>query len=548
MRKKLLALMMAGLVLGMSACASAEKNPVDTEQVQSGQEETEEEESGDEATQKEEEKKPQATSKPEKEDTVPNDEDELSEEALPKYLQVSFDYNYDGYYNERSFMQGHYETINLHNKEYAALSEAVDAFNLAHSQASQSYLDELQQYAVEDFQEYGEESFFGPYEYNNDLILRRADRQVLSVVSDNYEYTGGAHGGRYFSALNFDVQTGEQITLEQVITDKNLLCQALAVELSEKYWEFEFEEDYWLGILENYVTDEPIEFKPEFTWTVEYDGVSFYFGNYELVSYAGGTQEITIHYSEYPDILNSSYFDTVEKTYVKDLTGEQWNAYVDIDSDGQADSLSVTTQYDDQYYCIESYTVKVNNSAYTFDTHAYQLETYLVKAGEENYLYVEQSAENDYKTVAVYKIAPDGVEYVDQFEGGMWAFTNSESFKVIRRMDLLGTYSVQVDCRLGENGLPQETSKVFDISGMMTIYSTKEITADLVDKNGKLLGESYTFPVGSAFTFKRTDGITFVDMQTDFDQYCRFYVTPGWPVTVNGINAEECFEELFYAG
>ena len=45
MRKKLLALMMAGLVLGLSACAATEKDAVDTDQVQSEQEDSEKEDS-----------------------------------------------------------------------------------------------------------------------------------------------------------------------------------------------------------------------------------------------------------------------------------------------------------------------------------------------------------------------------------------------------------------------------------------------------------------------------------------------------------------------
>lgn len=550
MRKKLLALMMAGLVLGLSACAATDKDTVDTDKVQSEQEDSEKEESKEpSASEETDEKEPEITPEPSKEPEA-TPEPEVTPEPVVKagdYLEVTFDYTYDSYYNERAYMQGHFGTIHLHNTEYPALTEAVNALNSVHSQTSQAYLDELEQFSVEDYQEFGEDGFWGPYVFENDMYLRRGDNQVLSVVTDNYEYVGGAHGGRYFNAYNFDVQTGEEIGLEDVIVDKSKLAQSLASELNEKYWDFEYTEDYWLEMLEAYVSDEPMEFKPEFTWTVDYDGVTFYFGNYELVAYAMGTQEVTLHYSEYPYLFNSRYFDSVEKTYVKNLTLEQWNADVDLNSDGQTDMISVTAEYDADHYCIESYTINVNNYGYTFDTHAFDLETYLVKAGEENYLYVQQTSESDFQSVAVYRITPDRVEYVDQFDGDMWSFTNSDSFKIVRRVDLLGTYSIRVECHLGENGMPVVDSKAGDVNGIMTIYSTKEITADLIDKDGKLLGESYTFPAGSAFTFKRTDGASFVDMQVNYDQYCRFYVTPGWPVTVNGMDAMECFEELFYA-
>lgn len=537
--------MMAGLVLGLSACATTDKDTVDTDKVQSEQEDSKEPSASEETDEKEPEMTPEPSQEPE---VTPEPEEEEPVVKAGDYLEVTFDYNYDAYYNERAYMQGHFATIRLHNAEYPALAEIVNTFNAAHAQTSQGYLDELEKFAVEDFAEYGEESFWGPYVFENDMYLRRGDSQVLSVMTDNYEYTGGAHGGRYFNGYNFEVQTGKEILLEDVIVDKSRLAQALTAELMEKYWEFEYTEDYWMGMLESYISDEPMEFKPEFTWTVEYDGVSFYFSNYELVTYAEGTQEVTLHCSEYPYLFNSRYFDSVEKNYVKNLTKEQWNAYEDIDGNGQTDAISVVTKYDEDRYCIESYTVNVNNYGYTFDTHAFELETYLVKAGEENYLYIQQTSESDWQCVNVYKITPDRVEYVGQFDGGMWSFTNSDSFKIIRRVDLLGTYSIRVECQLGENGMPVMDSKACDVDSIMTIYSTTEITADLIDKDGKLLGESYTFPAGSAFTFKRTDGTSYVDMQANYDQYCRFYVTPGWPVTVNGMDATECFEELFYAG
>lgn len=549
MRKKLLALMMAGLVLGLSACSATEKDTVDTDKVQSEQEDSEKEDSREpEASKETVEKEPEVTPEPPVEPEA--DEPVITEPEKPisKYLQVSVDYTYDSYLDQIQYMYGHFGTLQLEDTRYPALTETIKAFNAERSLSEQEWLDELETYAIEDCGEYGEESFFGPYVHENDMYVRRGDDQVLSVMTHNYDYVGGAHGGRYYTAANFEVQTGKQILLEDVIVDKSRLAQALATELQEKYWDFEFTEDDWLAMLDIYVTTEPVEYKPEFIWTVDYDGVTFYFGNYELVAYALGTQEITLHYSEYPHLLNSWYFDSVEKTYVENETNSQWNMSADLDGDGQTDLMSISTQYGEEHQCIESYTIRVNSHAYTYETHVYDLETYLVKSGEKNYLYVQQTAESDFQTVAVFEIAPDGVKYVDVFTGGLWGFTNSESFKVERRVDLLGTYSVFVECRMGENGMPVEVGKVFDVVGDMTITSTKEITADLIDKNGKLLGKSYTFPVGSAFTFKRTDNASYIDMQAGNDQYCRFYVTPGWPVTVNGMDAEECFEQLFYAG
>ena len=103
--------------------------------------------------------------------------------------------------------------------------------------------------------------------------------------------------------------------------------------------------------------------------------------------------------------------------------------------------------------------------------------------------------------------------------------------------------------RSGEDGMPVQKEDVYEIKLFedTPIVSTVDITAELIDENGNLIGETYEFPVGTEYHFRRTDGMTYVDMMTSEGKACRLYTTPAGS-TVNGMDVWESFEMLYYAG
>ena len=54
---------------------------------------------------------------------------------------------------------------------------------------------------------------------------------------------------------------------------------------------------------------------------------------------------------------------------------------------------------------------------------------------------------------------------------------------------------------------------------------------------------------GTLLTPYQTDGKSFVDLKTESGEIVRLTInTTDWPVMVNGIPEDECFEQLLYAG
>jgi len=469
-------------------------------------------------------------------------------EQTSGYLDIITEHHWDSYFDEVSHMYGHYDTLQLHTEGYPELAAAVMSYSDTHALQAQARLDELEEWAVEEYKEYGSEMFRGPYIAESDFFIQRADTQVLSIAEKGYSYEGGAHGMSYYTGISFDVQTGEEIQLEALIKDMNGLPEALAEEILEKYPDI----DYYTNTLEEvflqYVKPDSVDFQPKFTWTLGYEGVTFYFSDYEIGSYANGIQNVTLTYSEYPQLLEGSYFEAVEQNYVVQLLDAWIAADTDLNGDGVTDYISVCPNpYRNADYS-ESYDVTVNGNTFTQDTYCYNLDTFLVKANGRNYLYVQRTVENDYQSVCVFEITECSVEYMGEFDGGMNVFTNSASFGVTKRVDLLSTYHVAAECYVGEDGLPVEIRGIYENTSEIAITSTVDIEAELVDEEGNLKGEGYCFPAGTSFQFIRTDAETYVDMLADDGQWCRFYTEPGWPPMVNDRNAEECFEMLWYAG
>lgn len=544
MKKKMLMLLLS-ISLCLQGCGAVEDVPQDEIPVQESVS-TEVETPVPEATEE-----PEAVT-PDVQPTATPESTEAPVDSTPAndYLEVSFDYYYDSYFDGTSLMYGHFNTINLQTADYPLLTKAVEEYNTLHVIELQSYLDSIKDSAISEYKEYGAEGFMGPYSWEGDMSLRRADSKVLSVLEECSDYSGGAHGYSYFDCVNFNVQTGEEIALEDVVTDMDSLPKILERELTEKYPDTTFFTEPLSDALDDYInSDNPLyQELLKFTWTLDYDGVTFYFGSYDIASYSEGVQQVTVSYTEYPHILEEKYFKNIPSDYVLRLNDSWLTSDIDLDGDGVTDYIGTVRIYETDMYMSDAYNVTVNGNTFRQEKYCYKADTYLVKAGGKNYLYVQSVADNDWKSVDVYEITPISVEYISSFNGNVEGMINSSEFPLRIRLDMLSTYDAEGKSYVGEDGLPVAKSGVYTIGWGITITSTVDIPAELVDESGNLIGATYTFPAGTDFQLMTTDGETYVDVLAGDGQRCRFYTTSGWPVTVNGMDAESSFEMLFYAG
>ena len=119
------------------------------------------------------------------------------------------------------------------------------------------------------------------------------DGRYLSFVQQNYEYSGGAHSMPFWNGYTFDLETGEQLQLSDIVENDDLQIKEIVTGYFEQMYEKE-PDAYWDDAVD--VVREYASLQSPFYLSEE--GIVFYYGPYELAPYAGGVIEIVIPYNE----------------------------------------------------------------------------------------------------------------------------------------------------------------------------------------------------------------------------------------------------------
>lgn len=474
------------------------------------------------------------------------DGSDVSEEASEENIVVSItEQKKNGYviYSERrnlyhaedgtTYAEGYCDSLFFDEElsgDYSLLAEAV-----------KKYSDETGKRIDEEYQllaDSSKEMNMGILSVCCGMTVRRADDTVFSVLEYYSQYSGGAHPYSGYSGFSVDVQTGKVLTWSDVFTDDGTLAAAIASEIEEKYAEdldYFFEEDIE-GSIQSYLdlADESV-----LEIIVLRDSVEVMFNPYTIAPYALGCVTVELTAEEYPSLLNSKYMDTETKDYVEGIP-MNWEFCLDANGDGTEERYYLWDMASED--CLDALNITLNDVNYEYDRHGYRYTPYLVSKNGTYYLYVDISAENDSHQVDVFRLTGDDIVSEGQFYGFIGGISNPDSFYVTQRVDVLSTYNVVALHYVGENGIPQAFEEHYYAKTDVQITSTVELTGKDVN------GEDVSFPAGTVFRFSGTNKVDYLDLISADGVWARFEVNVSWPMTINGVDAESCFEILYFAG
>lgn len=155
-------------------------------------------------------------------------------------------------------------------------------------------------------------SFINSYEklqkeYPNDKFGWEADikgsvkyqsENILNIEINHYTYTGGAHGYQGLRSLLFDINTGKSISNDQLFTNREAFKAFAEKKFRAKYKIPANKPINATGLMfekETFHLPQNIFFTD--------NGLLLYYNSYEVASYADGTKELLLPYTEVNDFL-----------------------------------------------------------------------------------------------------------------------------------------------------------------------------------------------------------------------------------------------------
>lgn len=242
-----------------------------------------------------------------------------------------------------------------------------------------------------------------------DVQVRRADSVVLSLLSDSYSDYGFIEDFRGMWGSNYDVQTGEELLLSDVLLNMEPIPGIVLKELNSHIWAGDF---YSETAVEDYFKNTP---EDGISWTLDYNGVTFYFGDGELSEPGNGRQSATVSFAEYPELFHEKYMK-VPEAYIVRLPLDH-SFFSDLDGDGTLEELNCTGYYNktDRFYTDFGIYTDLDGYYHYEELFAYDFQPYYVKTEDENhyiYLFCEKNEiKNDVQSqmmLVVYNVN-DGV-------------------------------------------------------------------------------------------------------------------------------------------
>ena len=463
-------------------------------------------------------------------------------------------------------------------ESYPELAAAMEKMSQKELDAYKKSCDEYISQVTEMYDESNGE-FFGNCYLRQWVKVERVDDKVVSFFLPFDEYMGGAHGinGRGFAT--FDTATGKELKLADVLTSLTDLPAILQSEIEKKYADhldgfFDLEENLSHftdgGSGQNEADDEDPSW--DYTWALTDEGVEFYFGPYELASYATGDQRVLLKYDEYPELFKNDYFPAenagnrgnIDKFYYS------YDEY-DVDGDGKKDEFTVEKLYGgedpDEATGLQ---LVLNDKTEIIDTTDIELidnvlvDNYYVHTPDgRSYIYVIVGELNDFYSMFVFDVSDGNIKNTGRmhFTYPEWGFEDDNSCKTYflydpdrfclgDRFSIICTFTGSKYYHVGDDGMPVTDDKEYIITSTVAfkpIKCVKDFECTFIDEDGKTSTD--TVRSGETFELLKTDGESYIIAKISDGRLVKLDIDgQGMEMKVNGINAEDLFEALMYAG
>ena len=145
-----------------------------------------------------------------------------------------------------------------------------------------------------------------PYLYSITYSPTRIDGNVLSLFGNHVVYNGAFHPDRSCVSANYNLQTGDSLSLADIMHPQASLegiCQLVLTELAKNEKELQLDPGYEQVVQQRFKTD----ISHDESWYFNENGLCFYFAPYEIAPYITGVVHAEVPYSSLKNVIKAEY-------------------------------------------------------------------------------------------------------------------------------------------------------------------------------------------------------------------------------------------------
>ena len=283
------------------------------------------------------------------------------------------------------------------------------------------------------------------------------------------------------------------------------------------------------------------------TFTVGYDALTIYFSPYELAAYAYGEMIIELPYEDYPGLVREEYQEIPDNYMMKVRSYDTIRL-----SDGRRIKWAV--EWDKDNFTLDSITFTCDGKEETFTLGGFSLSLYVAHIDGTDYLYLDQTMENDYHMIDYYNVSGDEFEYLGYESGSFYTAPYDPFYMQMSTFcNMMSSYHVwQYRKILPDGSIEELTPYNFIINSRLDFVLTlkEDMTVEYRENFMDTDTEMIDLAAGNELSFYSTDNKTYVDFLLEGrGGYVRIYVNAeDWPQTVDGKDIEDLFDGILFAG
>lgn len=444
---------------------------------------------------------------------------ETESQETVKQLNLDISFEYHGEWEDgESLLTAKCPQIQIMDDGYEVLKQVLEEYN-------EKNRIKIRQLYEEELARVKENKTKGHY-IDQSITLKRADESIISFEEwSDYDVSDADHPMRAVRGINYDPHTGKVLALQDVVCDYDGLYRYTPEVLKEDY--------------------------DSLAWTMDREGLTLYFNRDELAPNASEMQTVTISWKDHPELFQEAYRIQDGGVARKLVSGQ--TTLADVDEDGQDEEVSLRVIPNEEAYGFDM-TISCGDQKLEQFIYGSFKDAYLMLPESGNaYFYLESVGDNDYRSLYIFSLKDGNPVFLDTYPAVILdhLISDPSDFLLYTRLDVLGSYYGYQQYAMGTDGMPKTDEAVYRVFEGPVLTSILEIPAYSVDENGVSSSEETMISTGSRLQIYETDAMSFVRVKTEEGVCFQIPIeknTELWGWKVNGIDENQCFESLHYAG